>query len=106
MNIQDTLKIAAHLARISHFLNSIRDNKPLEDKEWILNVFNIHSSEEDAGIVSHFLFEENRDRAEPLLELSVKIRDNQELTINDWNVMAEGALLYRSHLLIKSRPWY
>lgn len=102
MNLQKRLTIASHLARCQQAIQQLRDSKPLEDSEWIFNLFNIDSSQENAGKIIFLLFKDQKDNAEFLLSFSHKIDDRKELSQEDWKFILDGLLTYRTHLLMKS----
>ena len=102
LHLQASLKNASYLARIQHIINDIRDYKPIQDKDWLLRLLNISSSEEDAGTITYLLLEENKHSAQFLLDFSNKIHSKQELDSNDWDVIYSALFSYRSHLLAQN----
>lgn len=101
--MSNSLYIAGQLAQVQHALNDMRDNKPVQNKDWVLSLFNINSTTEGAGKITYLLLEENRELAEFLFEFSNKINSEQELSESDWDTIHGGLISYRTHLLSKSR---
>ena len=108
MNISKRLKIASQLARCQHAIQQLRDSVPVEESEWVLNLFYISGANEDAGQISFLMAREKRhdkDLEQILVktyELNNKILEKQELNSDDWKFILDGLLMYRTDLLMKS----
>lgn len=109
MNLFKSLTIASHLARCQKAINQLRDSKEIkEDLDWVLNLFELSSKNNDSGKISYLIVKEKKNDKNlesflvKIFELSNKIKDQQSLSHEDWEFISDGLLMYRTNLLTKS----
>lgn len=109
MNLSKRLQIASYLARCQKGINKLRDSQSIEeDLDWILNLFDFSSLEEEHGEASYSLIRKHRKdpKLESIMvnsfELSHRLSNKETLTQDDWKFILEGLLSYRENLLMKS----
>jgi len=107
MIMNHRLKIAGHLARSQHAIQELRDNLPLKDPEWVLNLFNYSKKEEDSGKLSFMLMNRKVNGAEDLpllkrlIDFDQELTDNKALTSDDYQFILKCLLEYRTYLIEK-----